>query len=127
MLETGIVGQRALTVTEALTAQAMGSGLLPVLATPALIALAEKTAWQSVEPYLEPGQGTVGTLVNMRHLAATTVGGVVTCETKLMEIDRRRLVFSVIVRDKTGTVGEGIHERFIVDNERFMKKAAERQ
>ena len=77
----------------------------------------------SVQPCLEPGQGTVGTLLNVKHLAATPVGMEVRCETKLIEVDRKRLVFEVKAFDACGLIGEGAHERFIVDNQRFMQKA----
>ena len=68
MLTTGIKGNSERIVTEKLTARAMGSGELPVLATPAAVALAEETAWRSVAPYLEPGQGTVGTQLQFEHI-----------------------------------------------------------
>lgn len=123
MLKTGIKGKRSLTVEENVTAKAMGSGELPVFATPAMIALVEETAWRSVSPFLEPGQGTVGTKVDIAHVSATPVGLTVTCETELTEIDRRRLVFRVLVYDDAGKIGEGTHERFIIDNGRFLSKA----
>ena len=123
MLNAGIKGNMTLTVTGSLTARAVGSGELDVLATPAMIALIEQTAWQSVAPALGPGQGTVGTKLDIEHTAATPVGMTVRCETELTEIDRRRLVFRVRVSDDAGPVGRGTHERFIVDNERFLQKA----
>lgn len=123
MLEIGIKGSGEAVVTEALTAKAMGSGELPVYATPAMAALIEETAWKSVAPALEPGQGTVGTKLDISHLAATPLGRKVRCETELIEIDRRRLVFSAAVYDEAGKIGEGVHERFIVDNGKFLAKA----
>ena len=123
MLEIGIKGSGEAVVTEALTAKAMGSGELPVYATPAMAALIEETAWKSVAPALEPGQGTVGTKLDISHLAATPLGRKVRCETELIEIDRRRLVFSAAVFDEAGKIGEGAHERFIVDNGKFLAKA----
>ena len=123
MLEIGIKGSGEAVVTEALTAKAMGSGELPVYATPAMAALIEETAWKSVAPALEPGQGTVGTKLDISHLAATPLGRKVRCETELIEIDRRRLVFSAAVYDEAGKIGEGAHERFIVDNGKFLAKA----
>ena len=119
----GIRGQKELLVTEEVTAARMGSGLLEVLATPAMIALAEGTAMESVQPLLEEGQGTVGTRLDIAHIAATPVGMTVRCETELVEVDRRRLVFSVKVSDDKELVGEGTHERFIIDNARFLQKA----
>jgi predicted thioesterase len=123
MLQIGIRGSGEAVVTEALTAKAMGSGELPVYATPAMVTLVEETAWKSVAPALEPGQGTVGTKLDLAHLAATPLGRKVRCETELIGIDRRRLTFSAAVYDEAGKIGEGTHERFIVDNERFLAKA----
>ena len=122
-MEAGITGTQTITVTEEKTAPAMGSGTLPVFATPAMIALMENTAYKSVADELEEGAGTVGTLMNVKHVAATPVGMEVTCETKLVEVDRKRLVFEVKAYDAAGVIGEGTHERFIIDNERFLAKA----
>lgn len=122
-MEVGITGKQTITVTEDKTAKVMGSGMLPVYATPAMIALMENTAAVSVAGELEDGQGTVGTLINVKHLSATPVGMDVTCETKLVEVDRKRLVFEVKAYDAAGVIGEGTHERFIIDNEKFMAKA----
>ncbi|MCI7129715.1 MAG: thioesterase family protein [Lachnospiraceae bacterium] len=123
MLETGIKGTRTVTVNEENTAKAMGSGTLEVFATPALIALMEETCWRSVANELEEGSGTVGTLLEIKHTAPTPVGMKVTCESTLTEVDGRRLVFEVIARDAKGVVGEGMHERFVIQNEKFQVKA----
>lgn len=122
-METGIRGEQTIIVTEQQTAKYLGSGELAVFATPCMIALMENTAYKSVQPFLDPGQGTVGTLLNVKHLAATPVGMEVRCETKLIEIDRKRLVFEVKAFDACGLIGEGMHERFIIDNQKFMQKA----
>ena len=127
MLHTGIRGNRELLVTEELTARAMGSGELDVFATPAMIALAEETAWRSVAGELEAGQGTVGTRLEIDHLSATPMGMKVYCETELTAIDRRRLTFRVEICDEAGPIGRGIHERYIVENEKFFAKAAAKQ
>lgn len=121
-LKTGITGKKSLTVTEKLTAASISSGTLPVLATPVMVALMEEVAKDCVMPYLAEGQSTVGTLVNVRHVSATPVGMEVSCEAALVEIDGRRLVFEVRAYDAAGVIGEGTHERFIVDNEKFMAK-----
>lgn len=123
MLVKGIVGQMTMQVEKENTAEIMKSGTLQVFATPAMIALIEETAWKSVAGELEEGNVTVGTALNVKHLAATPVGMQVTCTTNLEEVDGRRLVFSVSVEDETGKVGEGTHERFIVQAEKFQKKA----
>lgn len=122
-MEIGIIGKQEIIVTEEKTAKAMGSGELNVFATPAMIALMENTACTSVAAQLEPGQGTVGTLMNVQHVAATPVGMKVVCETELVEIDRRRLMFRVKASDEAGLIGEGTHERFIVDNTKFQSRA----
>lgn len=122
-MNIGIKGVQSVTVTEENTAKKVGSGMLPVFATPAMAALMEKTAALSVAPYLGEGEGTVGISLNIRHLAATPVGLTVTCESELIEIDRKRLVFSLKVSDGVDVIGDGTHERFIINNEKFMAKA----
>ena len=122
-MKTGIRGEQMIIVTEQQTAKYLGSGELAVFATPCMIALMENTAYKSVQPFLDPGQGTVGTLLNVKHLAATPVGMEVRCETRLIEIDRKRLVFEVKAFDACGLIGEGTHERFVIDNQKFMQKA----
>ena len=110
-------------VTEAESAMHIGSGIVLVLSTPMMIALIERTCRLSVKPFLDEGQETVGTHVNVSHVAATPLGMTVCCDTELIEVDRRRLVFKVAVYDKDGLVGEGTHERFIIDEVRFQAKA----
>ena len=123
MLTPGIKGKQTVTVTHEQTAAHYGSGALEVFATPAMIALLEETAWKSVQPYVGAGLGTVGTRVDVRHLAATPLGMQVTCESELIEIDRRRLVFKVDVFDESGKIGEGTHERFVIQNDKFFAAA----
>ncbi len=123
MLETGIKGTKEITVTNELTAKTMKSGALDVFATPAMIALMEEVAYKSVAPELEEGCGTVGTMMNIKHVAATPVGMKVTCETELVKVDGRALTFSVKAYDECGLIGEGEHERFIVDDVKFQSKA----
>ena len=122
MIQTGIKGRREQTVTPEMSAARIGSGLVEVFATPMMVALIEQTCLESVLPYLEEGQGTVGTLVNVTHVSATPVGMRVWCESELTEVDRRRLVFKVKAYDECGLIGEGTHERFIIDNAKFMEK-----
>ena len=123
MLNVGIKGTESVLVTEENTAASVGSGMLAVFATPAMAALMEKTAALSVQNELGEGEGTVGISLNIRHLAATPVGLTVTCESELIEIDRKRLVFSLKVSDGKDVIGDGTHERFIINNENFMAKA----
>lgn len=123
MLETGIMGEKSEIVNNANTAAAMKSGTLKVYATPAMIALMEQAAYTSVQDALEEGQGTVGTRMEVSHISATPLDCRVTAKTRLIEIDRRRLVFEVEAYDESGKIGEGVHERFIVDNQGFQAKA----
>ena len=122
-METGIKNVIETTVTDNNTAAEMGSGTLAVFATPAMIALIEETAWKSVTPYLEYGHATVGTQLDISHVAPTPVGMKVKCETELVEVDGRKLKFKADVYDETGLVGTGTHERFIINAEKFQAKA----
>lgn len=126
MLETGIKFSKSETVTEKNTAASLGSGMLPVYATPAMILLLEATCAEAVAPHLEEGMTTVGTKLDVEHISATPVGLDVTANCELVEIDRRRLVFTVEIFDKAGLIGKGKHERFIVASEKFMTKANEK-
>lgn len=123
MLEKGIQGTQECIVTKELSAKEMGSGELMVYGTPAMIALMEKTAYTSVAPYLEEGMGTVGTLMNVEHIAASPVGMKITCKSQLVQVEGRKLVFQVEAFDTQGLIGKGTHERFIVVNDKFQKKA----
>ncbi len=127
MIEKGIKGHLEQTVTDELCADRIGSGLVKVFATPMMIALIERTCNESVTPLLDPGQGTVGTRIDVSHCAATPVGMRVWCDSELTEVDRRRLVFSVRAYDQCGLIGEGTHERFIIDSDRFQQKTNEKK
>ena len=126
MLEVGIKGRKEIVVTKEKTAKSMCSGALDVFATPAMIALMENTAFESVADLLDPGCGTVGTALNVKHVSATPVGMKVTCETELIKVDGRALTFSVKAYDEAGLIGEGEHERFIIFEEKFQKKAIDK-
>ena len=121
-LETGITGISEETVTEETVASSMSSGGLPVYATPRMIGMMEYTAWASVEPFMEEGKGTVGTHLDVSHVSASPLGAHIRIESELIEIDRRRLVFTVKAFDDEGLIGEGTHERFIIDNAKFMER-----
>ena len=122
MVSTGIHGHLEQVVTPEMSAARVGSGLVDVLATPMMISLIEQTCNESVLPYLDEGQGTVGTSVNVAHTAATPIGMRVWCDSELVEVDRRRLVFHVKAYDECGLIGEGTHERFIIDTAKFIEK-----
>ena len=121
-LYTGIKGRQDSIVTEEKSAISIDSGKVRVFATAMMIGLMEKTCLESVEPFLEAGQGTVGTHVNVSHCSATPIGMKVYAESELVEIDRRRLVFKVAAYDERGLIGEGFHERFIIVTDKFQSK-----
>lgn len=121
-LVPGIRGRQEITVKHENTANHLLSGMLEVYATPSMIALMEYTCFTSIGDYLPSDLGTVGTLVNINHVAATPVGMKVICESELVEVDGKRLVFSVKAYDECGLIGEGTHERFVINNERFFEK-----
>jgi fluoroacetyl-CoA thioesterase len=118
-----IQAQTTLLVTDADTAQAVGSGDLPVLGTPRLVALAEQATVAAAQPLLAQGQTTVGTRVRFDHVYPTPVGGTVTASADLAHRDDRLLRFTVAAHDADGRlVGEGEITRVIVNAERFMAK-----
>lgn len=119
-LEAGLQGRQQKIVTRSDTAVAYGSGLVEVFATPAMIALMENTAHQSVQPYLPEGALTVGFEVNIRHLKATGIGDTVWAESILEAAEGKKLQFSVRAFDSSGEIGNGTHVRYIVQKEKFM-------
>ena len=121
-LKTGIQGRHEITVGTKDTATAYGSGLVDVFATPAMIALMENTAHQSVQPHLPGGHLTVGFEVNIRHVKATPVGGRVWAKTELLGIEGKKLTFSVKAFDEGGEIGSGTHTRYIVNQQKFMER-----
>ena len=122
MIEAGIKGKEELIVCDENSALAMGSGTLKVFATPSMAALMELTAWKSEAPYLEEGQCTVGTKLNLNHTASTPIGMKVFCESELVAVEGRKLVFKIIVKDECGVIGDSEHERFIVEDVKFQNK-----
>lgn len=122
MIEKGLEYESVATVDDGNTAAAMGSGDMPVFATPAMAALMENAAMKAVEGALPEGAATVGTAISISHVKASPVGARITASAELVEVDGRRLVFSVRAWDERGTIGEGSHTRFVVDRERFMGK-----
>ena len=122
MLETGLSHTSSLTVSDSDTAIARGSGDMPVLATPALLALMENAAMLAVAAELPAGSTTVGGHISSSHLAPSPVGAVVSARATLEKIDGRKLFFNVIATEGDKVIGEGTHLRFIVDRERFLAK-----
>jgi predicted thioesterase len=121
-MKIGLTHTSHAVVDDSNTATAVGSGDLPVFATPAMIALMENAAAEAVKGSLPAGSTTVGTVVNVMHARATGLGQAVTATAELREIDGRKLIFHVAAHDPRGIIGEGIHERVIVDIQRFMSK-----
>ena len=122
-ITVGSKGRAECVVNEHNTAAAVGSGLLPVFATPQMIALMENAAVNAVQSQLEEGQGTVGTRLDVSHDAATPIGMKVWAEAELTAVDGRKLTFSVAAYDEGGPIGKGVHERFVIQNDRFLAKA----
>lgn len=122
MLTVGIKGKQTQLVTMENVASAVGNPGVDVFATPFLVALAEKTCLESIRPHLEEGQSSVGTQVNIKHLAATPLGMNVVCESELIEVDKSRLLFKVTAYDDVEQVMEGTHERFVVNFEKFLSR-----
>lgn len=120
-LQIGLKGQAETIVTEKNTAKSMGSGLVDVFATPALIGLMEEAAVNALS--LDAEDSSVGTALDIKHVAATPIGMRVWAEAELIEIDRRRLVFEVNAYDEVEKIGTGRHERFIIKKDQFIKKA----
>ena len=118
----GLCHSETLMVEHKDTAAVYGSGSLEVFATPAMIALMEKTCLESVNSKIGEGNTTVGIAVNIKHLKASPIGAVIRCDSKLIEVDRKRLVFEVQCFEDDTLIGEGIHERFVVDSVKFMGK-----
>jgi fluoroacetyl-CoA thioesterase len=119
----GLTGEASMQVLPELTARHLGSGAVAVFATPEMVRLMERSAVQALAAHLAPGQQSVGTLVNIRHLAPTPLGATVTARAELIAVDGRRLTFRVSAHDGQETIGEGIHERAIIDLSRFEAKA----
>lgn len=113
-------------VTEAMTAAALGSGDVPVLGTPAVLALAERAACAAIAGHLGPGETTVGSTAEIEHLAPTPVGVAVSASARLVEVNGRTLRFEIEVSDPAGPVARVRHERVVVDRERFIQRAGER-
>ena len=121
-MEIGAKFKVTIKVEEKDTAASYGSGTLAVLATPRMIALMEESAYKCIDKYLEEGQSSVGTYLDVKHLAATPVGMEVYAESEVTEVDGRKVVFSVKAYDEKGLIGEGKHERFVVLSEKFVAK-----
>jgi fluoroacetyl-CoA thioesterase len=126
-IKPGLVGEiRKVVVTDELTASALGSGLVPALATPAMITLMENASVNAIRECLQVGQTSVGIEVNVKHLAATPVGMRVRARAEVLSVDKRRITFRVEAWDDKERIGEGTHVRAIVDEARFRERIAQK-
>ncbi|HON18071.1 MAG TPA: thioesterase family protein [Salinivirgaceae bacterium] len=112
-------------VEEKHTASEYGSGLAKVFSTPALVALMENAAYRNLEPFLPEGFSSVGTEICVKHQKATLPGDTVYAISKIVEVDRRRIEFEIEAYDSKGLIGQGKHQRFIIETQKFMAKLAE--
>ena len=122
----GLVGEVEIVVQPPDTADALGNAGMHVLATPRLVGLVEEAAIKAVQAALPAGAGTVGTRLDVKHLAATPVGMRVRARAVLREVDGRRYVYDVEAHDDQEKVAEGWHERFRIDQARFLQRVAEK-
>lgn len=121
-IEIGRRGRAETVVTQDNTAQAAGSGLVPVFATPWMVALMENAAVQAVQGALAEGEGTVGTRLDVTHDAATPIGMKVWAEAEVTAVEGRKLTFAVSAFDEAGKIGGGTHQRFIIQPEKFLAR-----
>ena len=125
-LEPGLVGELTVVVTKEITAAAFSSGLVAAFATPSMVGLMENASVQAIKNTLSPGQTSVGIEVNIKHFAATPIGMKVRARSEVIDVDGRRVTFKVEAWDDKEKIGEGTHQRMVVDeakfNERFKQK-----
>lgn len=125
-LKTGMKADIELVVLQEHTAMSFGSGFVKVLATPMMIGLMEKAALIAVDEHLGDGFATVGTIVNIKHMAATPVGMKVKAVAVLTNIEGKKLTFDIEAYDEKEKIGEGTHERYIIDLAKFLKRTEEK-
>ena len=121
-IQIGLAAEETATVVEALLATRLGSGSVEVYATPAMVALMESAAVATIHPLLPEGQTSVGIALDVRHLAATPPGQQVRARAEVVEVDGRRVTFSVRAWDERELIGEGTHTRYLIDVARFMQR-----
>lgn len=126
-LQPGLTGEATATVTELNIASAMRSGDVPAFATPAMVALMEEAAVNALNDCLEPEKTTVGVRIDVRHLAATPLGVNVRAQARLVSLEGRRLTFRMTAHDDVEQIGEGVHERMIVDRAKFIDRTGSKR
>jgi len=126
-LRPGLAGHAELTVDEEHTAPRVGSGLVHVLATPVMINLIEAAALDAVDRHLAPGYQSLGTVLNVRHVAATPVGMRVRATAEIVKVEARTVILKVEARDEHELIGDGLHERVVVNVEKFSLRVAKKR
>jgi fluoroacetyl-CoA thioesterase len=121
-IRPGLVGESKLTVTKEVTASAYGSGLVAVLATPVMVGLMENASVDAIQKHIPPGQTSVGIEVCVKHLAATPIGLQTRARSEVIGVDGRRITFKVQAWDDHELIGEGTHQRMVVDEARFVER-----
>ena len=126
-IEIGLKGRAETTVVQSNTAAAVGSGLVPVFATPYMVALMEQAASASLIPYLDDGQGSVGIHLDVTHESATPIGLKVWAESEVIAVDGKQITFAVTAYDEVGLIGRGTHKRACISVDRFMAKTEQKK
>ena len=127
MVSAGQTATSTVTVTESNIAKTMKSGSLEVFATPAMCALMEEAAQAAVQPHLEKGEGTVGISLSISHDAPSPMGSTITAKATVTAVKGRKITFNIEASDGVGIIGKGTHERFVINNEKFMTKVSARK
>ena len=127
MVSAGQTATSTVTVTESNIAKTMKSGSLEVFATPAMCALMEEAAQAAVQPHLEEGKGTVGISLSISHDAPSPMGSTITAKATVTAVEGRKITFNIEASDGVGIIGKGTHERFVINNEKFMAKVGTRK
>ena len=128
MVSAGQTATSTVTVTESNIAKTMKSGSLEVFATtPAMCALMEEAAQAAVQPHLEKGEGTVGISISISHDAPSPMGSTITAKATVTAVEGRKITFNIEASDGVGIIGKGTHERFVINNEKFMVKVGTRK
>lgn len=123
-LRLGLTREETFTVEEEHAARAVGSGSSRVLATPSMIAFMERVAHRLLVAHLADGQSSVGVLVDVRHLAPTPIGSTIRVKVEVEQLEKSRVTFSVAAWDQVEKIGEGSHERVVIDEERFLHRVS---
>lgn len=126
-IEIGLKGRAETVVVQENTAAAVGSGLVPVFATPSMIALMEQAASSSLTPYLDEGQGSVGVHIDVTHESATPIGMKVWAETEVTGVSGKQIAFTVSAYDEAGLIGRGTHKRALITVDRFLSKTEQKK